>query len=58
MSYPIWAQAVVEYGIMAELASKISRLYAHVEYSLQHNQGTWLFAGLALVVGVWLVRRP
>ena len=57
MDYVIWAQAMAEYGVMAAVTTKVSAVYSQVEFSFRHNQGTWLFVGGGILLGVWLLRR-
>jgi hypothetical protein len=57
MTPVLFAQTLVEYGVMDALIDKFGRAYAALELSLRTNTETWLLGGGAVLLCLWLFRR-
>jgi hypothetical protein len=53
----VWAQAIVEYGIMATLSAKVAHAYNVVEWSIRTNSEAWLLGCGAVLLCFWLFKR-
>jgi hypothetical protein len=53
----LFAQTLVEYGVMDAIIDKVGGAYNAVAFSLRTNTETWLLGGGAILVCLWLFRR-
>ena len=53
----IWAQTMVEYGIISTVAAKVSGFAYAVEASVREDTGAWMMAAGGLVLALWIFRK-
>lgn len=53
----MWAQAMVEHGLLSGMAAGIEAAQYHVAAALADGTTRWLLAGAGIVLAFWLLRR-
>lgn len=53
----IWAQTMVEYGVISTVAAKVSGFADAVEASVRDDTGVWMMAAGGLVFALWIFRK-
>jgi hypothetical protein len=53
----MWAQAMVEHGLLSGAAAGVSAARYHIEAALADGPTRWAVIGGGLLLLVWLVRR-
>lgn len=53
----MWAQAMVEHGILSGMAAGVGAIRYHVEAALADGTTRWILIAGVLLAAVWLFRR-
>ena len=53
----VWAQTMVEYGIISTVADKVSGFATAVEASVRDDSGAWMIGAGCLVFVLWIFRK-
>jgi len=53
----VWAQTMVEYGIISTIAAKVSGFASAVEVSVRDDSGAWMIGAGCLVLVMWFFRK-
>lgn len=53
----LWAQTMVEYGIISTVAAKVSGAVSAVEASVRDDSGAWMIGAGCLVFVLWIFRK-
>lgn len=53
----VWAQTMVEYGIISTVAAKVSGFASAVEVSVRDDSGAWMIGAGCLVLVMWFFRK-
>jgi hypothetical protein len=53
----LWAQTMVEYGIISTVAAKVSGAVSAVEASVRDDSGAWMIGAGCLVLVMWFFRK-
>jgi hypothetical protein len=53
----MWAQAMVEHGLLSGAAAGVTAARYHIEAALADGPTRWLVIACGVVLAFWLVRR-
>jgi len=53
----MWAQAMVEHGLLSGMAAGLETAQYHIESALADGTTRWLLIGAGVALAVWLLRR-